>query len=174
MAVWDLENNDFVLFVFRLWNIWTKGRSEVGWQMCCTDRPGGGDLSLRVGPSRARGYCWKQSCRKQDLSQDTWGAAGRGSSSFDEREEKLTDIRALQALLNAPHQCMAPAQLPAPGWLLLLKVVTALQDVSWGELWHTSLWTPWTLYLFLSLSELWPGRLWLTAWNAHSLTELYK
>lgn len=93
MAVWDLENNDFVLFIFCLWNIWTKGRSEVRWQMCCTDGPGGGDLRLRVGPSRAWGSCWKQSCRKQDLSQDTWGDAGRGSSSFDEREEKLTDIR---------------------------------------------------------------------------------
>lgn len=128
--------------------------------MCCTDGPAGGDLRLRVGSSRAWGSCWKQSCRKQDLSQDTWGDVGRGSSSFDEGEEKLTDIRALWVWLSGMTLAAESSDCTAG-----CKLRRAL---------HTSLWTPWTLYLFLSQSELWTGHLWLTAWNAHSLTELYK
>lgn len=129
--------------------------------------------------------CADKCAVRTDRAEATWGfglgllelEAPVGSSHAENRIcHRTPEVMREEAVAHSTRgkRSSLISEYDSPGWLLLLKVVTALQDVSWGELWHTSLWTPWTLYLFLSQSELWPGRLWLTTWNAHSLTELYK
>lgn len=93
-------------------------------QMHCNKTGGRRRPALSIYPfgfmlSEAELSCWKQSSRKQDLSQDTWGGKQQREreSWFEERKEKLATIWSLRVWLTPSYWLMAPTLGPVVRWL---------------------------------------------------------
>lgn len=90
--------------------------------------------------SEAELSCWKQSSRKPDLSQDTWGGEekeGKQQSEreswFKERKEKLAAIWSLWVWLTASYWLTARTHRPVPGWT---HSVVAKKSMTWAITWQ--------------------------------------